>query len=87
MMVNMLEAKTNLSKLVESVESGVETEVILARHGQPVARLVRLQNNNVAGLIGVAKGRIPFNDAAFDALDGEIASLFNNPPALLKGQQ
>ena len=36
--VNMLEAKTNLSKLVEAVETGKETEIILARNGKPVAR-------------------------------------------------
>jgi prevent-host-death family protein len=39
-MVNMLEAKTQLSKLVEAVESGAETEVIIARNGKPAARLV-----------------------------------------------
>ena len=38
--VNMLDAKTNLSKLVSDVESGVETEVIIARNGRPVARIV-----------------------------------------------
>jgi prevent-host-death family protein len=36
--VNMHEAKTTLSKLVELVESG--EEVIIARAGRPVARLV-----------------------------------------------
>lgn len=40
--VNMLEAKTQLSKLVEAVESGAETEVIIARNGKPAARLVPL---------------------------------------------
>ena len=38
--VNMLEAKTNLSRLVESVESGAETEIVIARNGKPAARLV-----------------------------------------------
>ncbi len=39
-MVNMLEAKTTLSKLVEAVESGAEKEIIIARNGKPAAKLV-----------------------------------------------
>ena len=40
--VNMHEAKTNLSKLVEAIESGKETEIVIARNGKPVARIVAL---------------------------------------------
>ena len=40
--VNMLEAKTSLSKLVEAVESGAETEIIIARNGKPAAKLVSI---------------------------------------------
>jgi prevent-host-death family protein len=39
-MVNMLEAKTRLSRLVELVEQGAEREIIIARNGKPAARLV-----------------------------------------------
>ena len=39
--VNMHEAKSNLSKLVEAVETGETEEVIIARNGKPVARIVR----------------------------------------------
>jgi prevent-host-death family protein len=39
--VNIFEAKTNLSKLVEAVEAG-ET-IIIARHGKPVAALTSLE--------------------------------------------
>lgn len=38
----MFEAKTNLSSLVEEVEKG--GEIILTRHGKPVAKLVRADN-------------------------------------------
>ena len=38
--VNMLEAKTSLSKLVEAVESGAETEIIIARNGKPALNRV-----------------------------------------------
>ena len=37
-MVNVHEAKTRLSKLLEQVEQG--EEIIIARNGHPVARLV-----------------------------------------------
>jgi antitoxin (DNA-binding transcriptional repressor) of toxin-antitoxin stability system len=40
--VNMLEAKTHLSRLVEAIESGAETEIIIARNGKPAARLTAL---------------------------------------------
>jgi antitoxin (DNA-binding transcriptional repressor) of toxin-antitoxin stability system len=38
--VNMHDAKTRLSSLVEGLESGRENEIILARNGKPVAKLV-----------------------------------------------
>lgn len=63
--VNMLEAKTNLSKLVEAVETGKETEIILARNGRPVARIVPL---DVADrVIGIAEGELDLDE--FQALD------------------
>jgi prevent-host-death family protein len=37
--VGMFEAKTNLSSLVEEVEKG--GEVVITRHGKPVAKIVR----------------------------------------------
>ncbi len=41
MQVNVHEAKTQLSRLLELVEGG-ET-IVIARHGKPVAELVRVQ--------------------------------------------
>ncbi len=40
--VNMLEVKTNLPKLVEAVESGAEKEIIIAHNGKRAARTVAL---------------------------------------------
>jgi prevent-host-death family protein len=74
--VNMLDAKTNLSRLVEAVESGVEQEIIIARNGKPAARLVPIgKMTQVEHRIGVAKGLFvtPAPDAALDA---EIAAQF-----------
>ena len=39
MMVNMLEAKTNLSKLIKKLETGEEDKIVLCRDGKPVAWL------------------------------------------------
>lgn len=36
--VGVLEAKTNLSKLLDAVEQG--EEIVITRHGKPVARVV-----------------------------------------------
>ena len=73
--VNMLEAKTHLSKLVDSLESGQETEIIIARNGRPAARLVPLKPAVSGRRIGIAKGKyvIP---ADIDEDNELIAELF-----------
>jgi len=52
--VNIHEAKTNLSRLIEEVEHG--EEVIIARHNRPVARLVVF--SSVERKPGSMKGKI-----------------------------
>ncbi len=77
--VNMLEAKTSLSRLVEAVESGAETEIIIARNGKPAAKLVPLDAGTKKGRIrlGQAAGKyLPFDYEAFQALDAEVEALF-----------
>lgn len=62
--VNMHQAKSQLSKLVEAVESGQENEVIIARNGKPVARLVPIAKVAAgAGRIGVARGLFEVPDS------------------------
>ncbi len=72
--VNMLEAKTNLSKLVEAVETGKESEVVIARNGRAVARLVPVRPDE-GQRIGVAKGAFVVADS-IDAANAEIKALF-----------
>ena len=55
--VNMLEAKSSLSRLVEAIESGALQEVIIARNGRPAAKLVALGAGTPGKRIGVAKGK------------------------------
>jgi antitoxin (DNA-binding transcriptional repressor) of toxin-antitoxin stability system len=74
--VNVFEAKSSLSKLIDSIESGVAREVIIARHGHPVARLLPVNRQPVARRIGMAKGAF---DVAPDAdLDVRAARLFRS---------
>jgi prevent-host-death family protein len=73
--VNMLEAKTHLSKLVDSLEAGRETEIIIARNGRPAARLVPLNPRGAGQRIGVAKGKYVIPDD-IDQDNELIADLF-----------
>ena len=73
--VNMLDAKTQLSRLVESVEDGSQPEVIIARNGRPAARLVPIARQPVGKRIGVAKGKFTIPDD-INADDDAIAALF-----------
>jgi len=54
--VNIYEAKTQLSQLVDRAEKG--EEIIIARGGRPAARLVPLQSNSVKRKPGRMRGRI-----------------------------
>jgi prevent-host-death family protein len=77
--VNMLEAKTHLSRLVEAIESGAEAEVIIARNGKPAARLVPIRQTPSGPRIGVAKGQ--FETPAPDVeVDRAAAALINDRP-------
>lgn len=60
--VNVQEAKTNLSKLLARVEAG--EEIVLARAGTPIARLVPVAA--AARRPGRGKGRIRMSED-FDA--------------------
>jgi prevent-host-death family protein len=73
--VNMLEAKSNLSRLVEAVESGTESEIIIARNGKPAAKLVPLTPLPAGLRIGIAKGRFSVPDD-IDADNEAIEKLF-----------
>jgi len=54
--VNIYDAKTQLSKLVEQAASG--KDVIIARGGKPVARLTRLVAPKARIRFGLLKGKV-----------------------------
>ena len=72
--VNMLEAKTHLSRLVEALESGAEPEIVIARNGRPVARLVAFDPAPSHGRIGALKGCYETPEPDHD-LDAAAAAL------------
>jgi len=37
--VNILEAKTDLSRLIKLIETGKEDNIIIARYGKPVVKM------------------------------------------------
>ncbi|MCX5494178.1 type II toxin-antitoxin system prevent-host-death family antitoxin [Kaistia dalseonensis] len=76
----MLEAKTHLSRLVEAIENGSEKEVIIARNGKPVARLVPIEAQPTRGKrrLGALAGKYPdMTLEQFNADDELIARMFN----------
>lgn len=61
---NLYEAKTELSSLVERAAKG--EEIIIAKNGEPMARLVRFESTKGRRVPGCAKGKIWIADD-FDA--------------------
>jgi len=62
--INLYDAKTQLSKLVDQAAAG--KDVIIARAGKPVARLTRLEPATHSIRFGVLKGKVRVA-ADFDA--------------------
>ncbi|WP_028319702.1 type II toxin-antitoxin system Phd/YefM family antitoxin [Desulfobulbus elongatus] len=73
--INMLQAKSSLSRLVEAIEQGREREIVIARNGRPAAKLVPMDTVPVNQRIGVAKGRFEVPDT-IDAHNEDVARLF-----------
>ncbi|MGL5911028.1 MAG: type II toxin-antitoxin system Phd/YefM family antitoxin [Phycicoccus sp.] len=74
--VNIHEAKTHLSKLIERVEAG-ET-ITIARNGKPVAELVAPRPRGI--VLGVGKGLIDWDPDTFDEPDEELNRLMTEGP-------
>jgi prevent-host-death family protein len=75
--VNMLQAKSSLSRLVEAIEQGEEREIIIARNGRPAAKLVPIDATLSGQRIGIAKGVFEVPDT-IDAHNEEVARLFTS---------
>ncbi len=75
---NIHEAKTQLSKLIEHAMKG--EEVIIARAGQPMVRLVPVQANTKARRGGQWKGRVHIA-RDFDSFPDDVAAAFGLDPS------
>lgn len=73
--VNIHEAKTQFSRFVDQAEAG--EEIVIARAGKPVARLVALaSSNSKPRKLGLGKKIFTFPEQ-FDRLNaGEIVEMF-----------
>jgi prevent-host-death family protein len=74
---NIHEAKSRLSKLIEHALSG--EEVIIAKAGQPMVRLVPIHADESPRVGGQWKGRVRIAED-FDALPDDIAAAFGMEP-------
>jgi prevent-host-death family protein len=77
--INIHQAKTHLSRLVERVEGG--EELVIGRAGKPIARLVPYADSRPARRFGSMRGRIRVL-AGFDEMDEEIAEAFGASPGI-----
>jgi prevent-host-death family protein len=75
MEVNVHEAKTHFSRLLERVALG--EEIIIAKAGTPVAKLVPLKKIPKKRVFGSVKGELTVPDD-FNDPDPEIENLFCN---------
>lgn len=74
--VNIHEAKTHLSRLVERAEHG--EEIIIARSGRPVARLMPLAGMEKPREFGRMRGKIRIADDFNAPLPDDILDEFEN---------
>ena len=74
---NISDAKEQLSALLVMVEQG--GEVVIARSGKPIARLVRYDASSVPRLLGALKGKVRIAQD-FDAPVPECETAFNEGP-------
>lgn len=70
--VNVHEAKSSLSKLLERVAAG--ERVVIARAGKPVADLVPHRRPDL--VFGTAAGVIKYDDTTFDDPDPQVLEAF-----------
>ena len=68
--VNVHDAKTHFSKLIDRVLGG--EEITIARSGKPVARIVPIEEKAARRMPGSAKGKIRIADDFDDPLPDDV---------------
>ena len=74
MEVNIRQAKTHLSRLLQRVAGG--EEITIARAGVPVARLVAVEPRRTPRPLGMDRGRFAVPEDFDAALPDEVLALF-----------
>lgn len=77
MEASVYEAKTRLSRLIDRAAKG--EEVVITRHGRPVARIVPVGAGGARRKLGLLKGKVriakdfdaPLPDSLLDAFEGK----------------
>jgi prevent-host-death family protein len=72
--INIHAAKTQLSKLVDQAAAG--EEIVIARAGRPVARLVALAPERPRRVLGQMDGLLTITDDFNDPLPDDLLDLF-----------
>ncbi len=72
--VNVHEAKTHLSRLLSEVGGG--QEIVIAKSGKPVARLVPVEKRQKKRRPGTAKGKITLSDSFYEPLPEDMTNSF-----------
>jgi prevent-host-death family protein len=72
--VNVHEAKTHLSKLLQRVSGG--EQIVIARAGKPLARLVAFESPVADRIAGTAAGEIRMSPDFDDPLPDELLDAF-----------
>jgi prevent-host-death family protein len=83
--VNIHEAKTHLSRLVERVEAG--EEIIIAKAGRPAARLVPIEGARKPVKIGGLKAPAPVPDDFNTMFEKEVEALFSGAPGQARARK
>jgi prevent-host-death family protein len=74
MQVNIHEAKTHLSRLVERAADG--EEIVIAKAGKPMAKLVPIVRPSKPRVPGLSRGLIVIHDDFDDPLPEDVAAAF-----------
>jgi prevent-host-death family protein len=72
--INLYEAKTNLSSLVERAAAG--EEIVIAKAGRPLARLVPLAKRTKPRELGSLAGEVWIADSFDDPLPDDLLRAF-----------
>lgn len=72
--VNIHEAKTHLSRLLERVQAG--ERIVIAKAGVPVAELSAVRRPDI--VFGALAGQVEIDYDAFDAADAEIGRMWDH---------